>query len=41
MINILLGLFAAAMLFATLQHIRALLNRRRVLREMYRSKEIK
>lgn len=37
MINSLLGLFAAAMLFVCFQHIRALLRHRQILREMYRA----
>lgn len=37
MIDVLLGLFTAVMLFASLRHVRALLHRRQVLREMYRA----
>lgn len=35
MINILLAVFAAAMLFASLRHMRAVLRRQRVLKDMY------
>lgn len=37
MIDILLGLFAAAMLFACARHIQALRRRKQVLQAMYRA----